>query len=291
MRKALFCVILVAASFAGGAVVNGPGLTWAKAMVMDRLGLVEGGEPRPPLPNDSIPPLAVEPSEVLPSVPGMRVNDVGPDRKDPFPNRSHPDILAKANGPDNDHIGSAASPQGNADKPKGLSAKKALTGSASPEPANPLDPDPLAEVKAKAKALPTLAPVPAADADAAPLPLPDPGASKSSGSSVDEPIKPLPTESTDAAVNPTARQPTASDGGAVEWAEIRRLLKVAGVSRYGIEGEPAGRVRFQCVIPVAGRRAMGQHFEAEGDDEIQAARAALKRIMLWRASGDQSDAR
>jgi hypothetical protein len=44
------------------------------------------------------------------------------------------------------------------------------------------------------------------------------------------------------------------------------------------------------VIPLAGRRAVGQHFEAEGDDEIQAARTALKRITLWRATGDPSDA-
>ncbi len=33
MRKALLVVLLVAASFAGGAVVNGPGLTWAKGLI------------------------------------------------------------------------------------------------------------------------------------------------------------------------------------------------------------------------------------------------------------------
>ena len=31
MRKALFAVVLVAASFGGGAAVNGPGLRWAQA--------------------------------------------------------------------------------------------------------------------------------------------------------------------------------------------------------------------------------------------------------------------
>ena len=57
-----------------------------------------------------------------------------------------------------------------------------------------------------------------------------------------------------------------------------------GVSRYGIEGEPGGRVRFHCLIPIAGKRAVAQQFEAEGDDELQAARLALRRVALWRAA-------
>jgi hypothetical protein len=69
-----------------------------------------------------------------------------------------------------------------------------------------------------------------------------------------------------------------------DWAGVRRALRALGVSRYGVEGEPAGRVRFHCVLPLAGRRAVGQHFEAEGDDDLQAARAALRRVTLWRAS-------
>jgi hypothetical protein len=69
-----------------------------------------------------------------------------------------------------------------------------------------------------------------------------------------------------------------------DWAGVRRALRALGVSRYGIDGEPNGRVRFHCVIPLAGRHAVGQHFEAEADDELQAARVALRRIALWRAS-------
>jgi hypothetical protein len=61
-------------------------------------------------------------------------------------------------------------------------------------------------------------------------------------------------------------------------------MRTLGVARYGIEGEPDGRVRFHCVIPLAGRRAVSQHFEADGDDEIEAAQAALRRIALWRAT-------
>jgi hypothetical protein len=61
-------------------------------------------------------------------------------------------------------------------------------------------------------------------------------------------------------------------------------MTALGVSRYGIEGEPNGRVRFHCVIPLAGRRAVAQQFEAEGDDEMQAAEVALRRVALWRAT-------
>ena len=69
-----------------------------------------------------------------------------------------------------------------------------------------------------------------------------------------------------------------------DWGTIRRKMRALGVARYGIEGEPDGRVRFHCVIPLAGRRAVGQQFEAEGDDEIEAAQTALRRVALWRAT-------
>ena len=61
-------------------------------------------------------------------------------------------------------------------------------------------------------------------------------------------------------------------------------MKALGVVRYTIEAETDGRVRFTCVIPVEGLKAVGHHFEAEGDDEPQAAEAALKRIALWKAT-------
>jgi hypothetical protein len=56
------------------------------------------------------------------------------------------------------------------------------------------------------------------------------------------------------------------------------------VTRYTIEGEPGGRVVFSCLIPLAGRQAVSQRFEAEGEDEFQAAQGALRRIALWRAT-------
>ena len=61
-------------------------------------------------------------------------------------------------------------------------------------------------------------------------------------------------------------------------------MQVLGVTRYTIEGSPNGRVSFICMIPLVGRQAISQRFEAEGDDEFQAARTVVRRIMLWRAS-------
>ena len=68
------------------------------------------------------------------------------------------------------------------------------------------------------------------------------------------------------------------------WESVRNRMRELGITRYWIEGEPGGLVRFRCVIPLAGRHAVGQQFEAEGDDELGAAEAALRRVALWRAT-------
>jgi hypothetical protein len=61
-------------------------------------------------------------------------------------------------------------------------------------------------------------------------------------------------------------------------------MQTLGVTRFTIEGEAGGRVVFSCLIPLAGRQAVSQRFEADGDDMAKAAQAALRRITLWRAS-------
>jgi hypothetical protein len=65
-------------------------------------------------------------------------------------------------------------------------------------------------------------------------------------------------------------------------------MQALGVSRFTIEGRPGGRVIFSCLIPLAGRQAVTQRFEADGEDAVQAARAALRRVALWRAAQPQS---
>ncbi|HEX8199653.1 MAG TPA: hypothetical protein VF590_04145, partial [Isosphaeraceae bacterium] len=85
----------------------------------------------------------------------------------------------------------------------------------------------------------------------------------------------------------TASSPPVSegDGGrpAGDWAALRRRMRELGVGRYWSEGRPDGPARFHCLIPLAGA-AVGQHIEAEGDDDLQAAEAALRRVALWRAT-------
>jgi hypothetical protein len=77
------------------------------------------------------------------------------------------------------------------------------------------------------------------------------------------------------------------DGGDL-WAILERKMQTLGVSRFMIEAEPGGRVVFSCLIPLAGRQAVAQRFEAEGDDILQAAHAAVRRIGLWRATQARS---
>src|SRR5262249_49086392 len=78
--------------------------------------------------------------------------------------------------------------------------------------------------------------------------------------------------------------PAASERGPDDWGTIRQKMRELGVARYGIEGEPDGRARFHCVIPLAGRRAVSQQFEADGSDALEAAQATLRRVALWRAT-------
>ncbi len=76
----------------------------------------------------------------------------------------------------------------------------------------------------------------------------------------------------------------ASPGPAATGPRSASRLKALGVSRYSIDAETDGRVRFSCVIPIDGLRAVGHHFEAEGDDEFQAVEATIRRVTLWRAT-------
>src|SRR5262249_20913280 len=69
-----------------------------------------------------------------------------------------------------------------------------------------------------------------------------------------------------------------------EWALLESKMQSLKVSRFTIEGKPGGPIVFSCVIPVAGRQAVAERFEAEGNDVVHAAQAVLGRIVLWHAS-------
>ena len=215
MRKALLVIALIAASFAGGAVVNGHGLAWARKMVLG-----QG--------NDGY--VALRGDDLVKSDP-----DPAKTRSDP-----PPDVPSAPPKP-LDEIPSPRPPVDAPEAPKPEAPEKVDI---------PAPPDP-----PKTEA-PTPSPVPARN---------DPAVSNAS------------------LAREAETQAPASDAPAT-WGDLRRRMKEMGVSRYWVEGEPGGQARFRCVIPVAGARAVAQHFEAEGDDDLQAADAALRRVALWRAT-------
>ncbi len=97
-----------------------------------------------------------------------------------------------------------------------------------------------------------------------------------------------PVPAPDASPSPSPRsEPGSPATGGEDWAALNRKMKALGVSRFTMEGQPGARVVFSCLIPLAGRQAVTQRFEAEGEDGFQAAQAALRRVALWRATQQQ----
>ena len=266
MRKALFAVVLVAASFAGGAAVNGPGLRWAQTVVMSRLGLEEEGA-------DHVPTPAADPPEVSPSRPIPPLVALPPESKP-----------APAVAPEKP----SATPGPHAPEPSERTRAETLT----PKPQLEPTPEVVARVPdlsltSSADAPPPLLPPEPLPTSLEPSPKPSPKPEKPAQSSHDADVH--------LASLPDTGKATEGDASMIpvdpaDWLELRRTMRALGVSRYGLEGEPGGRVRFHCVIPLAGRRAVGQHFEAEGDDDLQAAQATLRRVALWRAAENEGRA-
>ena len=274
MRKGLFAIVLVAASFAGGATVNGPGLRWVRDVILNQPGTeittTTLGDPAPDpasepgsgggvapvaeIPSRPIPPLVIpsEASASAPSAPSQAVTAKA-DPAPPWPPAPAPPRPM-----------AAAEPQ---EKAPGVKPPAASIPIAAVSPSAFEPPAPLPTLKDRDVGAASQSPIAAApvdpDVNLAALPL-DSGPPR-----LETPADPAPA--------PGVRVPD-------DWAAMRRKMRALGVARYGIEGEPDGRVRFHCVIPLAGRRAVGQQFEAEGADEIEAAQTALRRVALWRAT-------
>jgi hypothetical protein len=331
MRQAVFAVVLVGAAFLGGATVNGPGVRWVQARLLDYLGIKEGGEiasidaPRPPEEPSAGQRPAPAPNSgqkgVPPPTEGKSGSGHAGSKNEPAREAAGPSTAgslkaglvgflanlgdpAKKAGPSEKAV--PERPEG-AQAPDAASPPGEKAGNAAPAPPSS-QPAPASNAEAP-RPLPL--PVPAAPGDpaaASPAPLdPEIGAallaSRSPiGPASSAPKDPEPSGSIPLEVAPAAaglddagsRGPSAgpapapgvgsSTGSPPDWAGVRRKLQTLGVSRYTIEGQPTGRVSFSCLIPLAGRQAVSQRFEAEGDDELQAARAAIRRIALWRAT-------
>jgi hypothetical protein len=249
IRHSVFALVLVGAAFAGGAAINGPGLTWLQRTILGGPTIIVDGpseapsmaskKPNKPFPTARASPLVVD----LPRAPQ-------PKMKSPEPAAPEAEPLLPPESP--------SAPASALIRPVEPPA---------PEfgPAPTSAPAPVLVRQAPAATRPK-AP---ANLNLNPTPKTDPVARLASAEPPSTP--PAPPASAD--------PPTAPD-----WAEIRKRMQALGIARYSMEAEIDGRVRFSCIIPVDGLRAIGHQFEAEGDDEYQAAEAAIRRITLWQAT-------
>ncbi|AMV40809.1 hypothetical protein [Planctomyces sp. SH-PL62] len=257
MRQALLVIVLVGAAFGGGALVSGPGFRWAQEHLLDYMGLQDGGE--------------------------IDALDLAPTADAAKPSPSEPLVgtaavaAAKPAEPPPPTPTPAPAPEPTPTEPFAETQASGTPPPASAPAPDPAKPEPPALLGALTSILSPQSPAPGSAPAGSTRPAPE----SPTPAPLDAGVAPAALAAPEAAQIP-APAPTAGTGG--DWGEVRRKLTAAGVTRYTIEGEPGGRVVFACLIPVAGKQAVSQRFEAEGADEFQAAQAVLKRINLWRAS-------
>ncbi len=285
MRQFVLIVVLVGAAFLGGAFVNGPGLRWVQTQVLGSMGLGQEGEiatvdlkgaPNPdgPVEKPGAGEAARGPVAPVPTL--MADADAArPEAADRRPIRRE-----GVDGGDGPRIPPPTAPPRSSSPP----ALKAPAATAPRTARVPRDPDvTLAAAPTASASTPPPLSSPAADRDGRPAPL------DSLASLMPEPAPAPPEGLAPPAPKPAPSQPTPAPKtpGDDDWAVLARKMQALNVSRFSIEGQPGGRVVFSCLIPLAGRQAVAQRFEAEGDDALQAARAALRRVALWRATQTQ----
>lgn len=283
MRQLMLVVVLVAAAFLGGAFVNGPGLQWAQARLLRSLNLNNAGE----ITSVDLKPTAGTEMSADASRSGKPTTDTTQSPLAPIPSLLTEDESAKYDASDRPVVshpgpkssGNVSGPARSGPLSSSRSIKRPIAPASSPasEPM-PSDPDvtpaSMASASTNSRSDQNIAPA-ILDTLAALMP-PTPSSSRSPSPSSLPTAQPLPTV-----------RKSAGDGNE-NWPVLERKMQSLGVSRYTMEGEPGGRVVFSCLIPLAGRQAVTQRFEAEGDDLVQAARAALRRIVLWRATQPSS---
>jgi hypothetical protein len=288
VRQLILVVVLVAASFLGGAFVNGPGLQWVQTRVLRSLGLTNGGE----ITSVDLKSVVTTETSSNGSVPAKPEADAALG-----PPASIPSLLTE----------NEVAKQDTSDRRSGFQPRGKSTTN---EPASPRSqPSPSSSLakRARARALaesPGLEPIPSdpgvTPASAVSPPstahAPPRSASDAAPAIIDSLAALLPSNSpsSDSSLSlasstpPPKSAPKSTTGGSDNWAILERKMQSLGVSRYTMDGEPGSRVVFSCLIPLAGRQAVSQRFEAEGDDMVHAAQAALRRVALWRATQPSS---
>jgi hypothetical protein len=282
VRKAMLVIVLVAASFLGGAFVNGPGLQWAETRVLRSLGLNNGGE---------IASVELKPAvgsetnldELRSAKAGTRISE--------GPRAPIPSVLTEDESSQSDNANRASALQ---TRPKSNSVGVDMPSSEVRATAPSLMKQPVTPSKAlKQQVTPADSNVKQASLSTRPVgsgdaERPDANAKPDI---LDTLAALLPSNSeSSASGSPTPPSPPAASAqkpfldGSDSWTVLERKMQSLGITRYTIEGQPGDHVVFSCLIPLAGRQAIAQRFEAEGDDMVQAAQSALRRITLWRAT-------
>lgn len=282
MRQLFLVVVLVAASFLGGAFVNGPGLQWAQARLQRSLGLNQADEIALV---DIKPMVTAEPNFSASSSSAM-------------PNKPTAETFEAPLAPvPSSQTESDSEKQDTSDRPSKPASRLSLIGGQPPSqglqsssswPAQRPLPRNRSGDRSVSQLDTTVTPVvgvPPTDSS--------PRSSQSKSNSVPASLDSLsallpanlPPSANLALSSPSdVPSPKSSASGNDTWSVLERKMQSLGVVRYTMDGEPGGRVVFSCLIPLAGRQAITQRFEAEGDDIIHAVQAALRRITLWRAT-------
>jgi hypothetical protein len=282
VRKAMLVIMLVAASFLGGAFVNGPGLQWAETRILRSLGLNNGGEIASV---DLEPAVGSETSldELRSAKPGTSISE--------GPRAPIPSILTEDESSQSD----------NADRPSALQTRPKSNSVGVETPSSELRataPSSMKQPVTPSKALKQQ--VTPADSNVKQASLSSRPVGSGDAERPNANAKPdildtlaalLPSNSeSSASGSPAPPSPPAASAqkpfldGSDSWTVLERKMQSLGITRYTIEGQPGDHVVFSCLIPLAGRQAIAQRFEAEGDDMVQAAQSALRRITLWRAT-------
>ena len=282
MRQLFLVVVLVAASFLGGAFVNGPGLQWVQIRVLRSLGLNNGGE----ITSVELKSTATSEASSNGSVSTKPVTDATPGPSSPVPS-----LLTEDDSPKHDTSDRSSSFQ--------TGAKSSTNGPvlASPSSAKHARARALAQSPGQERFVvdPAIKP-----ASAVSSPAPAYASSRSALDAapaiIDSLAALLPSDSpsSNSPLPPSSKTPLLTSApksiasGSDNWAILERKMQSLGVSHYTMDGEPGGRIVFSCLVPLAGRQAVSQRFEADGEDMVHAAQAALRRITLWRATQPSS---
>jgi hypothetical protein len=277
VRQAILIVLLIAAAFLGGAFVTGPGLQWAQARLLRSLGLSNGGEIAAVDLESGV--IGTDPAELPKSQVAAPSEPIAP----------MPRVLAERKSSKQDAFDRIPPAE------PGGTPSTSNSGSNQSRPLSlPSATPPRSVTKSSARGQALVDPkVSPAGGDS--LSSRSGPATQTQGEKSPPPalldslatLSPAAESSSDSERPPSTRRSHGSkspEANGDEWAMLVSKMQTLGVSRFSVEGEPGGQVVFACLIPLAGRQAVTQRFESSGDDVIQAARAALRRVILWRAT-------